>query len=341
VSSLWLSKGFREVMEDPAAWSRLLIRKFGLFLSSYEYGVIYLLESERNLSLVLIIQAIPAGLILALGGGGLWIALRRRKPGLPPLLLFLLSNLITAVLFFMASRFRLPFMAGLLPFAGYFLAEGLMAIRQGRLKGPALSLVGIGLFMAASFHLIDSEIRTVQYCRAQVSLSKLYLDEGNLKEARDAVKKSMARAFTPIAFYQLGMIEETEGNLIEAVVSYQEASRLDPRFIDAFTRLAEIHEREKEWEEAIEMRERIIGLVPGRFEAYYNLGLACANAGRLDKALQNLEQAAAMAPESPDAWEGLGKAYGLAGKREKAREALNKAISLDPARASSPDQLKK
>jgi tetratricopeptide (TPR) repeat protein len=184
----------------------------------------------------------------------------------------------------------------------------------------------------ASFLLVDSRIRSNQLCRGYISLSKAFLEKGNPAGARDAAKASLRMGPTPAAYYQLGRIEEAEGDTVEASVRYEEASRLDPGFIEPLGALADLYEKWKDWERALAMRGRIIEIVPYRFEAHYNMGLTCSEAGRTTEAVAHLEKAVALASDVPDSWEVLGNLYREAGRPEDTLKAFQKAIELDPGR---------
>lgn len=333
VSSYWMRKGLAEIAENPAQWLGLLVKKARLFLSSFGYGVIYLPEVEKHLSWVLRIQILPAGLILALGFCGLWIAFRQRVAGLTVLLIFLFSNVATVLIFFMAERFRTPFMAGLMPFAGLCLAQAWQAMRHNRWKALLIGAAGVACFTALSFLWVDDSIRISQYTRGRLSLAKAFMEAGRYPEARKETGAVLELLRTPSAVYHLGLISEHEGDKEEAMILYREAGRLDPTYLEPLGNLAAIHEASQDWDRAIETRKRVIDIVPDRFEGYYNLGLTCIDAGRIEQGIENLEKASSLAPQSALVWEALGRAYERADKPEKALEAFNKAIMIDPTLA--------
>jgi tetratricopeptide (TPR) repeat protein len=333
VSSYWRNKGIEEILAQPGAWCRLLIRKIRLFLSNFEYGVIYIPEVERSLSAVQTLQFLPTGILLALGLPGLFLALGRRNRMLGPLLIFLLSSFLTVLLFFMADRFRLPFMAGLLPFAGYFIASGIQTFAHRRYKNLVHFLAWPGLLAAASFLLVDENIRSNQLRRAHITLAKAFLEKDDFAQARTVAMKAYNLGVTPAVLYQLGLIEEAQGNLMEATLRFEDASRLDPYYLEPLGGLARLHERQKNWDQAFTQRQRIIDLVPHRFEAYYNMGKTCAEAGRYEEAITHLKKAVYLAPGSYESWAFLCEVYRLAGKPTEASNALQKAKEIDPERA--------
>jgi tetratricopeptide (TPR) repeat protein len=330
VNDYWMAKGWKEIGEDPGRWIRLLVKKLRLFLSSFEYGVIYIPGVERSLSPFQRIQLLPAGLLLALGAGGLWLAFRRRVKGLYPLSAFLASSLATVLIFFMADRFRLPFMAGLLPFAGFFLARGVDHLSGKRFAPLVLGAVMCALMTTASFLLVDDEIKTSQQLRARISLAGAFEKEGRLEEARAEVLKTLSVRKTATACYQLGRIEEAGGEIDGAVIRFEEASRLDPTYLEPLGALAAIYEKQESWSKALEMRVKVIDIVPHRYEGYFNVGLTCLDAKRHDEGARYLEKASELAPREPMVWAKLGEAYAGAGERDKALDAYKQAVKLNP-----------
>lgn len=330
VNDYWMARGWKEIVNEPGRWFRLLVKKFGLFLSSFEYGVIYIPGVERSLSPIQRIQLLPAGLLMALGAGGLWLASRRRVKGLFPLLAFLASSLATVLIFFMADRFRIPFMAGLLPFAGQFLARGFDNLSEKRYAPLALGGVMCALMTAASFLLVDDGIRTNQQLRAHISLAQAFEKEGKLELARAEVLKTFNVRKTAPAYYQLGQIEEAKGEIEAAVTCHQEASRLDSTYLEPLGALGAIYERENSWNKALEIRARVIDIVPHRYEGYFNMGLTCLDAKRHDEGVGYLEKAAELGPQDPMVWVKLGEAHVGAKNPKKALQAYEQAVKLKP-----------
>jgi len=330
VSRHWLDKGWQEIRQDPGAWARLLVKKARLFLSDFGYGVIYIPEVERRLSWVQSLLIVPVGLILALGAAGLFAAWRARVEGTWLFTLFLAAAAATVLHVFMAERFRSPFIAGLLPFAGWALAQWIDSVRQRRFAGAALGAVAAAAFTALPFVWVDEPIRVNQTARARLSLGKAFLEQGNFEAARREVLDSLALRETAAAYYHLGLVHEGQGDAVEAEIQYEEASRRDPFYLEPLGSLAALHESRKEWDQALAARRRVIEIVPYRFEGYYNLGLTQIDAGRSREGIESLEKARAMATDAAVVAEALVKAYLPAGDRDKAREVLDRAEGLSP-----------
>ncbi|MBU0753951.1 MAG: tetratricopeptide repeat protein [Planctomycetes bacterium] len=330
VSAYWMRKGLSEIKEDPTSWFGLLLKKAKLYFSSFGYGVIYIPEVEAHLSRVHRLLIIPTGLIIALGAGGIWIALRRRIRGLCVLLLFLFSNVATVLLFFMAERFRVPFMAGLLPFAGLCLAQGIQALRSGARLRPVIGFTAIAGFTLLSCYLVDDTIRQNQYARARISLGKAFMEAGKYSEAREEIAAAIALIPSAAGVFHLGLISEAQGRIDEAEAHFEEALFMDPCYLEPLERLAALYEKAKDWDQAIATRMQIVEIAPDRFEAYYNLGLTCIDANRIDQGLKHLEKAAELDRMQALVWETLGQVYRRKKTPDKALMAFKTAIDLNP-----------
>jgi len=231
----------------------------------------------------------------------------------------------------MAERFRLPFMAGLLPFAGLFAAKGWRSLRMGAYKPFAVGAAWTTGFSILSFLLVDGTIRDNQSARARISLARAFLEAGDLDQARKETRAALAVGDSPAAHFQLGLIEEAAGDALKALTFYEEASRRDPLYLEPLGAAAALLEKAKDWDSALSLRSRVIEIVPQRFEGYYNKGLTLIDAGRMEQGLELLERAASMAPDNLQVWDALGKAYRMAGKPSEAAKAFRKAASFAPS----------
>jgi hypothetical protein len=118
VDRYWYELGWDFLIADPANAAALWGRKLAFWLGSDELSMEYVLTAERSVHPSLWLMPMPFGVLL----GAALLAVRRRwlfgKAAL--LSLVLLANLITVLIFFFASRYRLPSV----PLLCLFAAEG-------------------------------------------------------------------------------------------------------------------------------------------------------------------------------------------------------------------------
>ncbi len=98
-----------------------------------------------------------------------------------------------------------------------------------------------------------------------------------------------------IAYYDLGVIAQTQGKKSEAETDYKSAIVLDPNYPAAEYNLA-IEESANEPQDAIALYRKVIATNPTDVNAIYNLGLLLYQTGQKTEGEALLTQALQMAP---------------------------------------------
>jgi tetratricopeptide (TPR) repeat protein len=150
VSSFWMREGLRFIRQEPLAWLRLELRKFGLFFNNYEPWTVRSHSVSKSFSWVLRLPLFTLGLVVPLALLGAF-ASRRDWRRLVPLYLMVGTYLIIAMLFFVASRYRLPMVPVLILLAGRGLVFLFDAARARDVRTLAASLLAIAI-AAVSVH---------------------------------------------------------------------------------------------------------------------------------------------------------------------------------------------
>ncbi|MGE4652172.1 MAG: glycosyltransferase family 39 protein [Myxococcota bacterium] len=122
VSDFWRKRTFDYVLSEPGAWLRLEARKLGYFLNRTEVWSNRSRELSRAFSWVLALPLPAFALTAPLGLVGLCLSARRWRH-LVPLYCAMAAYLGFALIFFVLSRYRMPFEVLLLPFAGFAAVE--------------------------------------------------------------------------------------------------------------------------------------------------------------------------------------------------------------------------
>ncbi|HSS47821.1 MAG TPA: glycosyltransferase family 39 protein, partial [Thermoanaerobaculia bacterium] len=121
VSRYWLGRSLDWVRREPGAFARLQVRKLGMFWSWYEWPDAVDYYHVKTLSPVLRLPLLEFGGAVLLALAGLVLA-RRRLEAFAPVLLFTLGWMLSTVVFFLFSRYRLPVVPALLVLGGVTLA---------------------------------------------------------------------------------------------------------------------------------------------------------------------------------------------------------------------------
>jgi hypothetical protein len=81
-----------------------------------------------------------------------------------------------------------------------------------------------------------------------------------------------------------GMRLEGRGRIEEAVVHYQKAAALDPRWSVPLYNLGLLYKKQRDWKRSLDHNRRATALEPGDKAAWWNLGIAATALGRWDTA---------------------------------------------------------
>ena len=130
---------------------------------------------------------------------------------------------------------------------------------------------------------------------------------------------------------------DAPGNLQRAVVAFNEALRLDARFVDAHAALAEADwelydtTREAKYvEAAVQASKNAVALAPDDAGVRVALGVTLTRGGRNAEAVQELQRALAVEPNHDEARRYLGRSLAALGRVDEAVAEWRKALALRP-----------
>lgn len=224
-SAWWSARGRSFWFEQPGEALGLMGLKLADHLSSTEFGIQYVPAATRELAPSLWLAPLPFGLLLALAlvGFGLRGEARVRHRG--PLLGWLVGALIATLLYFTYSRFRLPWIPFLLPFAGAGAVALIDALkRRGPLPSPLFLALAAGA-LAQSFVAFEGHYPKQLHGNALTDAAVLTADLG-LKRARleRALELSPGSARTLV---ELAVVHLNAGQEDPAWERLQQAKALD------------------------------------------------------------------------------------------------------------------
>jgi tetratricopeptide (TPR) repeat protein len=130
---------------------------------------------------------------------------------------------------------------------------------------------------------------------------------------------------------------DTPGNLQKAMTAFNEALRIDPRFVKAHAALGETYWRQYEtsrdqpWaDRAVESSRAAVTLAPDDIAARVALGITLHNTGRNAEAVQELQRALAAQPNDDEARRYLGRALNALGRLDEATAEWRRALQTRP-----------
>ncbi|MFZ0633234.1 MAG: tetratricopeptide repeat protein [Acidobacteriaceae bacterium] len=137
----------------------------------------------------------------------------------------------------------------------------------------------------------------------------------------------------PEAWYLLGRAQYNNQSFRDAIVSFQHALHLRPKYIEAennmglaWQGLNQPTEAKAAFATAVEWQ----GGHPSDAQPFLNLGALLSQQNQVDRALHYLRIAAGLAPNNPKVHEELGRAYEDTGRLPEAGKELGKAAVLAP-----------
>jgi tetratricopeptide (TPR) repeat protein len=295
VSHYWLGKSLDWARLHPGDFLRLQLRKLRMFWSWYEWPDAVDYYYVKTLSPVLRLPLLELGGAAILFAAGLLVA-RRRLGAFAPALLFAAGWMVSTVIFFLFSRYRLPVVPALLVVGGAALAEipAAWEARRARLK-PLLGWLALA---AAAFLL------------------------------------PRAAGFEPrmdLVHYNLGRLAEEGGLPDDAATHYEAALALNPQDFLTSLNLGNLAARRRDWPAALRFYQQAAALEPRSDDAQSNLGGIYLALGDAAQAESHLDRALALNPRNLPALQNETLLHARRGDLAGARELNRRALAVDPA----------
>ena len=354
VSRYWLGHALEFVLEHPADWLRLTVKKLWLTVSHHEGQDTISYPAFRTLEPIFLALPIRFGWIFALATVGFVVMWRGRRVS-PALYLWCLGGVLSVALFFVVDRYRMPLVGLFTIFAAAGLGWIFEGLRQRRTLATASKLaLACGAFLV-SYHAPVSRSTAatwnnlaMKYVEREDWPHALRYFERALAGRPDQVKvlRNYAAALQQsgdacAAALQLGKLEHLLGQQDAGanLSQYLDRLQLAERRLNALEACAESQVVASESTDARARLEHILltlleGDQSGRWRIQDRLQAATfkARLGRTEEAIAELESTLERTPERVDAYVLLGE-YALDLDRPSAAlAAWRHALTLDPAR---------
>ncbi|MBW8876437.1 MAG: tetratricopeptide repeat protein [Acidobacteria bacterium] len=288
VSRYWLGRSLDWARREPGAFLRLQIRKLGMFWSWYEWPDAVDYYHVKTLSPVLRLPLLEFGGAVLLALAGLVLA-RSHLNLFAPALLFALGWMLSTIVFFLFSRYRLPVVPALLVFGGVTLSRLAEAWRPGL---AAIVLAALLLPRAMGF---EPRMDLVEY-----NLGRLYDEQGRPAAAREHYQAAFV--LNPkdfLACLNLGNLAARQGDWATALRFYQRAAALEPRSDDAESNQGGVYLALGDLAQAEAHLDRALALNPQNLPALQNKTLLLARRGDLQGARELNRRLLELDPANP------------------------------------------
>ncbi|MGH9869945.1 MAG: tetratricopeptide repeat protein [Candidatus Polarisedimenticolia bacterium] len=232
VTRYWTGRGLSWIVSDPGGFLLLEGRKLIRFFGTYEYSTEYIFHAERQAVLTLWLGWLPFAAISSLAVVGvLYVGKAGWKPPVLLLALFVVSNLLVVLAFYVSSRYRMPSAPALILFAAFGLERIVAGLRSRLASARAEGWIyaGMALVLFAVFHVqVDASSRIQEgnvHYNAGVLHSNRKQFEASIEEYRLALEVD---AKNWRAWHNLGNSYAALNRRDDAVAAYREALRFNP-----------------------------------------------------------------------------------------------------------------
>lgn len=287
VSHYWTGQTIDYLKNNPGAVFTLLYSKLKGTLGDYEIPNNFSSDVSERFSSLAKAPLPTFALALALGIPGLAVGLARNRR-VAWALLPLIVSLVTILIFYTSSRFRIPAVPSLLIGSGIFTVIVYEWIKKKEAV-KAASLIVVSIILAVISLLASDPKLTGD---GEYFVARAYWSIGDLQSAR-AVSDESAKRFVRDSRFQmlLGMIALSNNRIEEAINKNLLALQIDPSSADA----------------------------------HHNLGLAYHAMGRNQEAVESLKKAYSINPR-PKSLYALARVYDLSGSKDDALAAYRRYL---------------
>ncbi len=313
-SRYWLSESFRWMRNNPGDAFMLQLRKLGLFWNKVEIPDNYDFDFQRRYSWFIRYPRYPFWILGSLGLAGMLFLIKTwRKTWF--LYIWMISYCMIWVAFHIYSRYRLPGVVFLTPFAAAFCDQSVRIWKSGQFKrlGLMVSAVIVIAFLQG--------LPLTSYTHAQplFNLGSGLTRLGKTAQAREAYLQALEASpgYEP-AMVNLGKLAWAEGKIQEAVEWWQKALKLHPDSVESHSNLGTWQAIQGNMDVAREHFARATEIQPYYMLGWLHLGQAEQALENYENAVKAFEKALELTPYNPQALYGKAMSLETAGLNEKA-----------------------
>jgi Tfp pilus assembly protein PilF/4-amino-4-deoxy-L-arabinose transferase-like glycosyltransferase len=326
-STFWFEKTIDFIRNNPLETLRLMGKKFILFWNKYESTCIldfyFFKENYSFLKFTL-----SFGLFVPLGLLGIVLSNKRSSMILHFLLI---STLLTTLIFFVLSRFRLPATMVIIIFAGYALCTLWSKIKKREWQRTFVYCI---LLLCFYVFVNVPEFKDVKldpgYIHSLMSAAYGFKNDtsGQIRELQKCLEVSPRY---PFVHARLGDIYWELGHIQASISEYEKEIQINPKNAVAHEELGRRYGMTENYQKAREQLEIAIEMAPMMIEARINLGIVYRKLKRYDKAIEEFQRAFEIDSTSIEALLNIGNVYLDKGNIDSAIVAYKKALDQEPS----------
>jgi len=336
VSDFYYKKGWNFIFREPAESIPLLLKKLYLFLNKFEISNNQNIDFSKQYSVLSRILPLGFWFIGPLAFLGIFLSLKR-GPQNSLILLFIFSYMLSVIMFFVNSRFRLPVLPFLIILAGFALIElyrmaSTKAVKRILLSGTLLVMFII--LANSNFYDITNE----NFAQSYFGLGNVYLKKGDFKNALLQYQTALERQPSlPRAHLNRGVIFFKLGNYTEAEKEFLEEIKVNSGDEKTYNNLSVLYRLQGKHSQAIQFAQKALQSRPNYAFAYFNLSSAYQAQNQLLKAESVLVEATQIIPQATQIHYALAILYLKNNQLEKAQEQYSLVINTSQVKKEDYD----
>jgi tetratricopeptide (TPR) repeat protein len=343
VSSFYARAALQTILRQPGHAFLLFKRKLILYLNDYEVPDNQDMYFFGRYSWVLRLPLFGFGVIFALGLAGM-LLLRQRPLTRASLIVFFAGYGLSVIAFYVFSRYRLPSLPALLPFAGGMAvwlwdAKGHKLKPQAQATSPRRGARGLGR-LAGGLVLVIAAFAFTRYpvhhgsnrwesAQCLANLGSRYFQDHDTARAvstfRDALRENPDCG---TALRNLGIFAYGRDSLELASDLLSSAVRSEPENPVSHYFLGKVRERQNQPDSALDQYREAVKLAPAQVEYRFALAPLIQRTGDLNAALAQYDTMVKLAPENPAVRHNRAVALYMAGRIPEAWQELQTARRL-------------
>ena len=337
-SSFWFKEGFRFISSYPRRYLVLLYRKFLAFFINIELPIDLSYYFAKDFSKFLKLNFLSYGMIVPFALVGIYYSLKLRK-GNYVLLLLIVYNLLSSLIFFTSSRYRLPVVPIFIIYASFFAS----------VPKPVYSIPFLVLFFIfvnqsdAIFTSISN--KSLSY----VNTANYYIRDSKFDKAEEMLKKALEIDPTRSNVYRVyAELMNKKGNKEESENYFKKAIFYDGNLGESVSKPQDNLEiayklfMEKKYDEALKLFTKLLPENPKmEKELRNNIGLCYLKLGKYIEAEKEFKSAVSLDKNYDKGYYNMGLLFEKKGDKLKAEEFYKKTLLINPAHTMAKKKLGK
>lgn len=288
-SDYWYQRGLQFITHNPGDAFLLSVKKILLFFDNDENPQSSTMDITfyRHFSSLLKIPFPDFLFVIIFAIAGM-ILFRKEWNRHKLVYLFLISYIISTVMFFIIGRFRLAAMPIFIVFAGAGIKELIQIVREKEIKRLFFPSLGISVYLIILFSLTPKF--NFSNHDAYVNLGNVYFDQAKYNDALNYFNQALYIRESDLTYVLVGNTYAAKRDSANAVKSYQKAISLNPDYALAYFNLGSLYSQNGNFSAAENAFLQTIKIDPYFDVSYRNLAIIYYMGEEYEKSLSYFQK---------------------------------------------------